>query len=147
AGGRGDDVHWVRGWRGVLAAVVVVAVATGAVVALRGHRSKGTAGAGAAAPSSLSPRPAVPTTVPPGGDCVAATLAALPLASRVGQLLMIGTPIANPSSLVPAMREYRLGGVFLAGRSKDSAAVLAQRVQALQQAARDATGIGVEVAL
>jgi beta-N-acetylhexosaminidase len=138
-------VGWVRGWRGVPGAVVVVVAASVGVVAC-GHPTGGTA-AGHPSSAAPSPGPSVPTSVPPGGDCVAATLAALPLEARVGQLLMIGTPIANPANLVPSIRKYRLGGVFLQGRSTASAATLRQQVQALQQAGRDATGLGVEVAL
>jgi beta-N-acetylhexosaminidase len=78
---------------------------------------------------------------------VASTVAALTLEGRVGQTLMVGTPIANPAGLADAVRRYRLGGVFLAGRSAQSAATLQQGIRALQSAAVAATGMPVQVAL
>jgi beta-N-acetylhexosaminidase len=61
-------------------------------------------------------------------------LARLPLAARVGQLLMVGVPAAGTSD--PALRQlgrYRVGGVILTGRSHagtSATAVLTARVRA-----------------
>jgi beta-N-acetylhexosaminidase len=69
--------------------------------------------------------------------CVAATLGGLSLAERAGQLLMIGTPVADPRSLTRTVTAHHLGGVFLAGRSRRPAAALRQGVADLQRAAPD----------
>jgi beta-N-acetylhexosaminidase len=78
---------------------------------------------------------------------VDATVGSLSLSGRVGQLLMVGAPIGSPTGIVPTVRRYRLGAVFLAGRSSQSAATLRDNIQTIQRAARGATGMGVEVAL
>jgi beta-N-acetylhexosaminidase len=78
---------------------------------------------------------------------VTATLGRLSLSGRVGQVLMVGAPITDPTSIVPTLRRYRLGSVFLAGRGSPSAAALRRAVQTIQRAARDTTGMRVEVAL
>jgi beta-N-acetylhexosaminidase len=69
--------------------------------------------------------------------CVAATVAGLSLADRAGQLLMIGTPVADPAGLARTVTARHLGGVFLAGRSHRPAADLKQDIAALQRAAPD----------
>lgn len=85
---------------------------------------------------------------PPGPDaCVAAMVAGMSLEGRVGQLLMVGTPIADPTTLSDTIRRYRLGGVFLAGRSSQSAATLRQNIEALQGVAVAATGLRAQIAL
>jgi beta-N-acetylhexosaminidase len=91
------------------------------------------------APSSTSP-------VTPQA-CATAKVAAMSLEGRVGQLLMIGTPIANPGPLADTIRRYHLGGVFLAGRSNQSAATLKQNITALQNVAVSATGLPAQIAL
>jgi beta-N-acetylhexosaminidase len=68
-------------------------------------------------------------------DCAAGTLAGLSLEDRAGQALMVGTPVGSPRELEPAVRRYRLGGVFLAGRSTRSAAALRADITALRGAA------------
>jgi beta-N-acetylhexosaminidase len=88
-----------------------------------------------------------PVAAPTGEACVDATVGSLSLSGRVGQLLMVGAPIGNPTGIVPTVRRYRLGAVFLAGRSSQPAATLRDNIQTIQRAARGATGMGVEVAL
>jgi beta-N-acetylhexosaminidase len=68
---------------------------------------------------------------------VTRTVAGLTLEQRVGQLLMVGAPVAGPRSLAATVTRYHLGGVFLAGRSKRPAAALRGDIAALQGAAQD----------
>jgi beta-N-acetylhexosaminidase len=65
-------------------------------------------------------------------DCARAAVDRLSAAQRVGQLLMIGTPVTRPRGLGGAVERYHLGGVFLAGRSTRSAASLRADIAALQ---------------
>lgn len=76
-----------------------------------------------------------PPSAAPSGDCVTRTVAGLALEQRVGQLLMVGAPVASPRSLAATVTRYQLGGVFLAGRSKRPAAALRADIAALQGAA------------
>jgi beta-N-acetylhexosaminidase len=88
------------------------------------------------APGRTVPASARPGTAPGANACVTATLGRLSAAERVGQLLMIGTPVNGPRTLAGTVTRYHLGGVFLAGRSRRSAAALRADVHALQKAAR-----------
>jgi beta-N-acetylhexosaminidase len=93
-----------------------------------------TSAAATSAPaSSAAPAPAASGTQ----ACVDATVSALALDEQVGQLLMVGTPVANPRTLTDAVSTYHLGGIFLAGRSKRTAASIRQDVEALQRASVD----------
>jgi beta-N-acetylhexosaminidase len=74
-------------------------------------------------------------------------MAGLSLEGKVGQTLMVGTPIGNPGGIVEALRRYRLGGVFLQGRSGVAAATLRDGIRDVQTAAVAATGLPVQVAL
>ncbi|MCW2638765.1 MAG: putative Beta-N-acetylhexosaminidase, partial [Dactylosporangium sp.] len=153
--------RFLTGRRGLLvAAVVVLSAATVATFAVRstsGHPPRGRSITGSSpgpvTTSSVSAgpvgsvAPSEPAPAPSGDGCVVSTLSRLTLEDKVGQLLMIGTPIADPTSLVAAVRRYRLGGVFLAGRSSQPAATLRQNIQAIQQVATASTGIPVQVAL
>jgi beta-N-acetylhexosaminidase len=92
----------------------------------------------APSPSQLPSSPPKESSPPPAKpDCVATTVAGLDLDAQVGQLLMIGTPIADPDSLADTVRKYHLGGVFLAGRSTRTAAALRSDIAGLQRAAGD----------
>src|SRR5437763_15171654 len=64
-----------------------------------------------ASPSAASPSAASPSASA-SADCVTATLATLHMAGRAGQLLMVGTEIADAAGLAATVRRYRLGGVF-----------------------------------
>ncbi len=125
-----------------------VALALGAsVLVIAGYRlhtqhQTATVGTGATTPSaSGSPSPSA------SADCATATLAKLDVPHQVGQLLMIGTPIADPAALAGAVAQYHLGGVFLAGRSKASSATLLAAVQKLRQAAATDPGVPLQIAL
>ncbi|GAA0510325.1 beta-glucosidase [Paractinoplanes deccanensis] len=74
------------------------------------------------APSS-TPASTAPSPTPPK-DCVTRTLDGLDLAGRAGQLLMVGLPVDTPTGYAGAVRAYRLGGIFLRGRSTHAAAEL-----------------------
>jgi beta-N-acetylhexosaminidase len=109
--------------------------------------------AGSSAPPNRASSAPAPSAAPPSGDspaasgpdaCVSATLATLDLPGRVGQVLMVGTPIANPAGLADTVRRYRLGGVFLAGRTTASAATLRQGIHTLQSAAAIPLQIAVD---
>jgi beta-N-acetylhexosaminidase len=138
---------------------VVTVLAGSALAACTGGRptADGPSAAPAPSPSSVPPSAAAGTptpaptatagTAPTGEACVAATVGNLTLPGQVGQLLMIGTSIDDPTAIVPTVRRYRLGAVFLAGRSSRSAATLRRDIRTIQRAARDATGMPVEVAL
>jgi len=135
-------------WFGPVVLIVVVALTTWAAL------TNGPEPAGPHALVSTAPVPATsgpasasasapPATVGSLGACVAATVAGLSAEERAGQLVMVGTPVGEPRVLGPAVARYHLGGVFLAGRAKRSAAALRADVDALQ---RDA-GLPLLVAL
>jgi len=68
------------------------------------------------------------------------------LKQQAGQLIMIGTPVDDPNSVDATVRQYNLGGVFLAGRSTRSAASLKRDISTIQ--ATGAThGIHLQIAL
>jgi beta-N-acetylhexosaminidase len=70
----------------------------------------------------------------------------LKLDGQVGQLIMVGTPIEDPTQVADTVRKYKLGGVFLAGRTTQAAATLKPNIQQLQVTARTATGIPLQIA-
>jgi len=86
-----------------------------------------------------SPRPAPTPTPTPHPTAtprptVPSVLARLPLAARVGQLLMVGVPAGGTSdAALRQLGRYRVGGVILTGRSHagtSATAALTARVQA-----------------
>jgi beta-N-acetylhexosaminidase len=91
------------------------------------------------APASSSP-PSVSVSASPSASAVAAlgvpacarAVDRLSIEQRAGQLLMVGTPVDRPRGLSAAVRRHHLGGVFLAGRSRRSAAALRADLAALQ---------------
>ncbi|XVV09323.1 glycoside hydrolase family 3 N-terminal domain-containing protein [Actinoplanes sp. CA-131856] len=92
-----------------------------------------------AAPTSESPSasPSAPPTTPTPTpkDCVTRTLDGLDLAGRAGQVLMVGVPVDTPTGYASAVRQYRLGGVFLRGRSTHAASELRGDIATLQSKA------------
>ncbi|WP_239162671.1 glycoside hydrolase family 3 N-terminal domain-containing protein [Paractinoplanes rishiriensis] len=88
----------------------------------------------AAVPSAVPSSASSPSAVP-GADCVGRTLGRMSLADRAGQVLMVGTSVNAPGGLANAVQKYRLGGVFLHGRSTHSAKQLRTGVAALQKRA------------
>jgi beta-N-acetylhexosaminidase len=69
------------------------------------------------------------------------------LADQVAQLVLIGTPVTNAASAAATVREYHVGGVFLAGRSSLSAAALRQAIGALQSASTAPGRLRLQIAL
>jgi beta-N-acetylhexosaminidase len=130
-----------------LAVAVVVGVVVWAVArrdsspetpaGLAASRANPATSAPPVATAGPSVRPSASASAATGVDaCVAATVGKLSLDERVGQLLMIGTPVNAPRDLATTVGRYRLGGVFLAGRSQRPAAALRLDIDALQRAAR-----------
>jgi beta-N-acetylhexosaminidase len=94
-------------------------------------------------PSSVATSsPAAPSPTQSAEDaCVAATIATLTLPQRVGQVMLIGTPLADLTSVTDLVARYNIGGVFLAGRSRASAADLKAGIAALRSSAPPTTGL------
>lgn len=92
---------------------------------------RGTALTGA----SEAPQPAERAPLPnPTGLCARSVLDRMNLASRVGQLVMVGVPARNPATGRSTVLAYRLGGVFLTGRSSAGVARTRSAVNVLQTA-------------
>ncbi|WP_258066950.1 glycoside hydrolase family 3 N-terminal domain-containing protein [Arthrobacter sp. GMC3] len=85
-------------------------------------------------PSSASPAPTSSPTAPPnpGKDLAAQKLAAMSLEQRVGQILMVSSPVtgADANSLY-ALDTLYVGNVFMKGRSTAGVAGIAEQVQAI----------------
>ena len=79
---------------------------------------------------------ASPTAATSAEDaCVATTMAAMTLKQIAGQVMLVGTPVGNPASVDKVLRTYDVGGVFLSGRSHESAGQLRKAITALQSLA------------
>jgi beta-N-acetylhexosaminidase len=133
--------------RKLLAATVAVTLATGSGAC--SARSESAAPApGAFTPSSIAvPSPSVSSSASPsaspsagssaaGKDCVTRTVQGMSQQERAGQLLMIGTPVAQPRRLTRTVSDLHLGGIFLAGRSTRSATDLRADIAALTEAGK-----------
>jgi beta-N-acetylhexosaminidase len=72
-------------------------------------------------------------------------MAALTLRQRVGQVMLVGTPVGSPAGIADVVASYGLGGVFLAGRSQTPASTLQSDIAGLQKSAP--TGLGLLIAL
>ncbi|WP_238013886.1 glycoside hydrolase family 3 N-terminal domain-containing protein [Dactylosporangium sp. AC04546] len=118
------------GWTAAAVAVVLVAGVGIAYAVTRGGESPPRHPAPPAATAELPGASPSPTA-----DCAASIVQRMSLEERVGQLLMIGTPVGSPADAKGAVQRYHLGGIFLAGRSTASAATLKQAVDQLQAAA------------
>jgi beta-N-acetylhexosaminidase len=109
-------------------------------------------GADRASPGpSASAAGATDRSAPSGGkpaaatSCALARVGAMSIEQQAGQVMMIGVPVTNPRSAIPLVRQSQLGGVFLAGRSTQSASGLREDLRAVQDAARHDVGIGVHI--
>jgi beta-N-acetylhexosaminidase len=81
------------------------------------------------------PSAPVPSSAGPPADCATATLGRLKLPALAGQVLMVGTPVDDPTQIRETVERYRLGGVFLRGRSTSSAADLRSAIGDVQKRA------------
>jgi beta-N-acetylhexosaminidase len=72
-------------------------------------------------------------------------MAAMTIRQRVGQIMLVGTPVGSPSGIADVVASYGLGGVFLAGRSQTAASALQPAIAGLQKSAP--TGLGLLIAL
>lgn len=104
---------------------------------------------GPSSPAASASSPSASTsasTADPAVTCARKLVDAMDGPARAGQLLMVGVPAGDPASEVSLVRTYRLGGVFLRGRSSDGVDRTRDAVDQLQAAAKAATGMRLEVA-
>lgn len=145
--------HRARHRRGpVVVGIVVILIATAAVVVIRGGgwRQLGISigwSNWSAPTASPSPSPPPKTLAQIQDECVAQVVGRMDLQAKVGQLLMLGTPVGDPTSIVEDIRAHRLGGVFLRGRSSQASATLTKSLQTIQLAATESTGMQVHIAI
>lgn len=135
-----------RRMRALLAMALVVALAACSGPAARWRTAGPTPTPGASSPPAGTPSPTASPTPSGAAACIAPILAAMSMKAIVGQVLMIGIPIGDPSAIDPIVTKYQLGGVFLAGRSKQSAASLKAAISALQ-ANGTVDGVALQIAL
>ena len=93
------------------------------------------------APADLPVAPAVSRA------CVAGLLRGMDLTDRVGQLLMIGVPVDNTAGAKAVIASYKVGGIFLAGRSYRSVAAIRDDTDAIGSLTKRWTGLAGYVAV
>jgi beta-N-acetylhexosaminidase len=117
----------------VVAALIAVAGAGACSAPSRRTGSAPTPSQTVAPTGAAIPTPSVAPTLATGRDaCVAATVATMSLEQIVSQVMLIGAPVTDPRSVSSVLSKYQVGGVFLAGRSKRSAAALKSDIASLQ---------------
>jgi beta-N-acetylhexosaminidase len=79
--------------------------------------------AGAASTPIQSTGP-IAAVITPAEACTQKAFSELTASQRAGQLVMVGVPAGDPSKYRTLVRKQRLGSVFLAGRTSDSAATI-----------------------
>lgn len=94
-------------------------------------------------PPVSTPHP-VPTAAPDA--CARSALAGMDIAHRVGQLMMVGVPVADPVGAFTELTSFAVGSVFLAGRSRAGSEVIGAAVSLMQFQAINATGTFLQVA-
>jgi len=111
--------------------------------------ARGAAALLALVPLTVGFAPAAATAVPASvGNCASSIVRRLDLRERVGQVLLIGVPVDSAASAaVPALNTHKVGGIFFAGRSYRSVASVRDSADAIQRAARAATGVAAHVAV
>ncbi|MEA5456044.1 glycoside hydrolase family 3 N-terminal domain-containing protein [Sinomonas sp. JGH33] len=145
----------------MLAAVVVVIGIVPRLIGTPGAPPSSSASAtpspttapGTASPTTAAPAP--PSSAPPSSPGAAAQsqaqriLASMSIEQRVGQIMMVSSPVTGPdSATLDALRRLHVGNVFLKGRTTAGAAAVAGVVGQLRaEATADATlGVGQFVA-
>lgn len=101
---------------------------------------------GATAPPSTpgGPAPSSAPGVPPPASRAATLLASMSLEQRVGQVMMVSSPVTGPdAAILDALRRLHVGNVFLKGRTTAGAAAVAGVVAALKAEATPAATLGV----
>lgn len=93
----------------------------------------------------LSPSATPTPTLSVVDACVTSTLAKMTIAQLAGQVMLVGTPVGDPSGIDSMLAKYDFGGVFLAGRGHSSAATLRSAIAALK--ANAPRGIGLLISL
>ncbi|GAA2349310.1 glycoside hydrolase family 3 N-terminal domain-containing protein [Dactylosporangium salmoneum] len=128
--------------------VALAALVAGVIVVISamgdGEGPPATASASSHAESPVVPTPGASATP---ADCATSLVAKLPIEQQAAQLLMIGTPIDSPGGAVATIQKYRIGGIFLAGRSSASAATMRQSIAQLQDAARKNGGLALQIGI
>jgi beta-N-acetylhexosaminidase len=100
-------------------------------------------GSGEPAPAASSTTGSSSSAAPPP-SCADQTLAGLDLRHRVGQLLLVGIPVADPVAGVAQLSGVPVGGVFLHGRSSAGVAALADAVAQVQASAEVPLQVAVD---
>jgi len=73
--------------------------------------------------------------------CISTTVSQMTLHQLVGQVMLVGTPIADPAAISGLVMTYELGGVFLSGRTQATAEQLRSGISAVQAAAPRSAGL------
>lgn len=79
--------------------------------------------------------------------CASALVNGLDLTERVGQLLMIGVPVDATGGAKAAIASYKVGSIFLAGRSYRSVSSIRDTTDALQSLTKRWTGMPAYIAV
>lgn len=99
---------------------------------------------GATATQSAPGGPAPSSSPGPGTSRAAAVLASMSLEQRVGQVMMVASPVAGPdAAILDALRRLHVGNVFLKGRTTAGAGAVAGVVAALRAEATHSATLGV----
>lgn len=135
------------------AGLVVVALTLTACTAVGAPASGRPAGSTSRAAASATPGTTAPTPTPsplPSAApdaCARSTLARLDLPGQVGQVLMVGLPVGDPVPGYSGLQQFRIGNVFLAGRSGAGAEQLRAATSRLQAQAIGLTGTYLQIAV
>lgn len=83
--------------------------------------------------TSAAPSPSAPATSAPTPDRAQQVLAALSLEQRVGQVMMVSSPVSGPgAATLGDLRVDRIGNIFLKGRTTAGAAAVGDVVTGLR---------------
>ena len=85
--------------------------------------------------------PVPPRTGPNVDACISTTVSQMTMRQLVGQVMLVGTPIADPAAITGLVMTYELGGVFLSGRTQAPAEQLRSGISALQASAPRSAGL------